>query len=104
MQLEGVRILKGDLQSLMEKEEELLLLPALPRGKPPGSTSSPCTYIPGQNKGGKCTLKEMNVAGRRGGQGGHVVVPPTVLSELTVEVGGPDSASEDENGNAKRSS
>lgn len=47
---------------------EGLWLQALPRSpSPPSGRPSPCTSIPGGNKGGKCTLrlKEMNVAGPR---------------------------------------
>ncbi|GMH30832.1 hypothetical protein Nepgr_032675 [Nepenthes gracilis] len=93
-QLEAMRPLEGD---------GLLVLQALPRGTVTPSKASPCTYISGRNKGGHCTLKEMNVAGRGGSRSGRKVAPPA-FPDFIVEAGAAASAgSEEKNRGVRRS-
>ncbi|KAF5730021.1 hypothetical protein HS088_TW20G00391 [Tripterygium wilfordii] len=51
----GIRTLEGD--------QWLVLGQSLQRGQVPPSGGNPCTYIPKRGKG-RCTLSEMNIAGR----------------------------------------
>ena len=65
-EVEAVRPLHGGEQWA---EGNSLLRQSLQAGPVPPSGPSPCTHIPGQ-RGGRCALNEMNVAGRVG------LVPP----------------------------
>lgn len=58
LSISAMRPLEGDhwLQTA-------LVIQSLQRGPVPPSRSSPCTYIPGRGRG-RCTLGEINYAGR----------------------------------------
>uniref|UniRef100_A0A7N0SY69 Uncharacterized protein n=1 Tax=Kalanchoe fedtschenkoi TaxID=63787 RepID=A0A7N0SY69_KALFE len=61
--VEGARLLEAERQQWVEQKVQILaIVQRLQRGPVPPSGRSPCTYIPGQSRGGRCTLGQRTYA------------------------------------------